>query len=131
VRVFGTLRAQRLKRATDGSEFARTILPRLKVEYQPNRYLFFRLVAEYRSERQDALRDPGTGRAILIGGNPADRRRTDRLRMDWLASYEPTPGTIAFIGYGSTLDGDRALTFRSLERVQDGIFVKVAYLFRK
>lgn len=131
VRVFGTLRAQRLKRATDGSEFARTILPRLKVEVQPNRYLFFRLVAEYRSERQDALRDPSTGRAILVGGNPADRRRTDRLRMDWLASYEPTPGTIAFIGYGSTLNGDRALTLRSLERVEDGIFVKVAYLFRK
>jgi hypothetical protein len=131
VRVFGTLRAQRLERASDGSEFARTILPRLKVEVQPNRYLFFRLVAEYRSERQDALRDPTTGRAILIRGNPADRRRTDRLRMDWLASYEPTPGTIAFIGYGSTLDGDRALTFRSLERAQDGIFVKVAYLFRK
>jgi hypothetical protein len=51
--------------------------------------------------------------------------------MDWLASYEPTPGTIAFIGYGSTLNGDRALTLRSLERVEDGIFVKVAYLFRK
>lgn len=131
VRVFGTLRAQRLTRESDGSEFARTILPRLKVEVQPNRYLFFRLVAEYRSERQDALRDPSTGRAILVGGNPADRRRTDRLRMDWLASYEPTPGTIAFIGYGSTLDGDRTLTLRSLERVQDGIFVKVAYLFRK
>jgi hypothetical protein len=36
-----------------------------------------------------------------------------------------------FLGYGSTLDGDRALTFRDLRREQDGFFVKVAYLFRR
>lgn len=131
VRVFGTLRAQRLNRERDGSEFARTIIPRLKVEVQPNRFLFFRLVAEYRSERQAALRDPATGRAILVGGLPTASRTTDRLRMDWLASYEPTPGTVAFLGYGATLAGSRALTFRDLERTDDGIFVKVAYLFRR
>lgn len=131
VRVFGTLRVQELNRASDGSEFGRTILPRLKVELQPDRAFFFRLVAEYRSERQSALRDPATGVPILIGGTPGAARQTDQLRMDWLASYEPTPGTVAFFGYGATLNGDSPLTIRRLERTNDGFFVKLAYLFRK
>lgn len=131
VRLFGTLAVQKLERKRDGSEFARTILPRLKAEVQPNRSLFFRLVAEYRSERQAAFVDPVSGLPILINGAPTAARQTDRLRMDWLASYEPTPGTVAFLGYGSTLRGERALTFRELERTEDGFFVKVAYLFRK
>ncbi len=59
------------------------------------------------------------------------RQQTDRLRMDWLVSYEPTPGTVAFLGYGSTLDGDQPLTLRDLRRINDGFFVKVAYLFRR
>ncbi len=130
VRVFGTVRVQHLRRERDDTEFARTILPRLKVEVQPNRALFFRLVAEYRSERRDALRDAATGMPLLVGATPSSATRTDRLRMDWLASYEPTPGTVAFLGYGSTLRGDRPLTFRELERVEDGFFVKLAYLFR-
>ncbi len=131
VRLFGTLAVQRLERKRDGSEFARTVLPRLKVEVQPNRALFFRLVAEYRSERQAMLVDPVSGLPILINGVQSPARQTDRLRVDWLASYEPTPGTVAFLGYGSTLRGDRPLTFRALERTEDGLFVKVAYLFRR
>ena len=38
-----------------------TVIPRLKVEYQPTRALFFRVVTEYQSQRQAALRDPTTG----------------------------------------------------------------------
>ena len=51
--------------------------------------------------------------------------------MDWLVSYEPTPGTVAFFGYGSTLDGARPLSLHELRRVNDAFFVKVAYLFRR
>jgi hypothetical protein len=51
--------------------------------------------------------------------------------MDWLASLEPTPGTVAFLGYGSTLDGDQSLTLRNLQRLDDGFFLKIAYLFRR
>ena len=107
-RLFATLTYSRLRRAADGSEFARTIIPRLKLEVQPNRALFFRVVAEYRSQRQAALQDPGTGLPLAIGGVPVAASRTDSLRIDWLASYQPNPGTVVFLGYGSTLDGDRA-----------------------
>jgi hypothetical protein len=130
VRVFGTLATQVLTRR-DGSEFARTVLPRLKAEVQPNRWVFFRLVAEYRNERQDALRDPVSGRPLLVSGAPVPRREANRLRMDWLASYEPSPGTVAFFGYGSTLESPRQLGFDDLRRRDDAFFVKLAYLFRR
>jgi hypothetical protein len=130
VRVFGTLTMQTLERR-DGSEFARTILPRLKAEVQPNRWVFFRLVAEYRNERQAALRDARSGLPIFVNGAAVPARENNALRMDWLASYEPSPGTVAFLGYGSTLRAERAMAFEGLERVNDGFFVKFAYLFRR
>ena len=130
-RLFATLAYSRLRRAGNGSEFARTIIPRLKLEVQPSRALFFRVVAEYRSQRQAALEDPVTGLPLAVDGVPVAASRSDSLRIDWLASYQPHPGTVVFLGYGSTLDGDRALTFRDLRRDQDGFFVKVAYLFRR
>lgn len=130
VRVFGTLTMQTLERR-DGSEFARTILPRLKAEVQPNRWVFFRLVAEYRNERQAALRDARSGQPILVNGAVVPARENNALRMDWLASYEPSPGTVAFFGYGSTLRAARAMAFSGLERRDDGFFVKFAYLLRR
>jgi hypothetical protein len=130
VRVAGTLAYSRLFRL-GGSEFGRSVIPRLKVEYQPNRALFFRLVSEYRSERQAELRDPTSGDLLLVGGALVPAHHTDRLRMDWLASYQPTPGTVAFLGYGSSLEGDHPLSVREMRRINDGFFVKVAYLFRR
>ena len=52
----------------DGREFARSTIPRLKVEYQPRRELFFRAIGEYRSDRTAALEDPATGAPLFIGG---------------------------------------------------------------
>ncbi len=131
VRLYGTLTYSRLVRSRDGSEFARTIIPHLKIEVQPTRALFFRVVAEYRSQRQAALLDPVIGAPLLVNGVVVGASRTDSLRVDWLASYEPVPGRVVFFGYGSTYEGDQALTFRNLRREDDGFFVKVAYLFRR
>jgi Domain of unknown function (DUF5916) len=130
VRVFATLAYSHLYRSRDGSEFGRTVIPRLKVEVQPTRALFFRVVAEYRSQRQAALEDPVTGLPLALVGVPVAATQSDSLRVDWLASYQPNPGTVVFLGYGSTSDGDRPLSLRDLRREQDGFFVKVAYLFR-
>lgn len=131
VRLSGTVTWTKLARVSDGSEFARTVIPRVKLEVQPNRALFFRLVSEYRSERQATLREAVSGREFIINGFiPAPINR-NRLRMDWLVSYEPTPGTVAFLGYGSTLDGNQTLTLQNLRRLDDAFFLKVAYLFRR
>jgi len=54
----------------------------------------------------------------------------DYVYVDWLFSYRPTPGTVAFLGYGSSLVEPSAFRFAGLSRVSDGFFVKLSYLFR-
>ncbi|MGH7657483.1 MAG: DUF5916 domain-containing protein, partial [Gemmatimonadales bacterium] len=75
---------------SDGSSFARTIIPRLKTEYQATRALFFRLIGEYRSERRDILLDPVSGNPLLVNGAVVPAEEFNELRMDALISYEPT-----------------------------------------
>jgi hypothetical protein len=115
----------------DGSEFARSLIPRLQAEYQPNRALFFRAIGEYRSERRTALRAAGSGEALFIDGEAQPPTRNNGLRVDLLASLEPTPGTVAFLGYGSSLVTDGDFNWSRLERVSDGFFVKLAYRIRR
>ena len=115
----------------DGREFARSTIPRLKIEYQPRRELFFRAIGEYRSDHTAALEDPVTGAPLFIGGvaQPADRVQRDAGGP--LASFEPTPGTVAFLGYGSSLETDEAFNWSRLPRTTDGFFVKLAYQIRR
>ncbi|HTK56779.1 MAG TPA: DUF5916 domain-containing protein [Gemmatimonadales bacterium] len=127
IRLGATLLYAKLSRVRDGSEFGRQIIPRVRLEYQPNRSLFFRFVGQYVSTRQAALEDAAGG--AITGGAPAGT--SNDLRIDLLGSYQPSPGTVAFLGYGSGLTGQQTLTFRDLQRVQDGFFLKIAYLFRK
>jgi Domain of unknown function (DUF5916) len=114
----------------DDSEFARAIIPRLRTEYQPNRTLFFRVIGKYRSERRSALVAPGTGEPLFIDGVAQPAERTNQFRLDLLASYEPTPGTVAFLGYGSSMETEEDFDWSQLERVSDGFFVKLAYRLR-
>jgi hypothetical protein len=130
VRVALTGTVFRLSRL-DGSEFARSTIPRLKVEYQPTRELFFRAIGEYRSERTAALQDPASGAPLLIGGEAQPQTAFNGLRVDLLASFEPTPGTVAFLGYGSSLETDAEFNWSRLSRRNDGFFVKLAYQVRR
>lgn len=113
VRMEGSLVRTRITRDVDGSLFALSTIPRLKVEFQPRRSLFFRVISEYRDETRLA----------------ADTRG---LRMDWLLSFEPTPGTVVFAGYGAGYE-QRPDLFQTeqLRRTSDGFFVKLAYQFRR
>jgi hypothetical protein len=115
----------------DGTEFARSTIPRLKVEYQPKRELFFRAIGEYRSDRTAALVDPATGAPLYVGGVAQPVSEFNGLRVDLLASFEPTPGTVAFLGYGSSLETDAAFNWSRLQRRNDGFFVKLAYQVRR
>ena len=123
--------ALRIDRERDGSEFARTVIPRLKVEYQPRRSLFFRVIGEWRDERRDALRDARTGELLFFDDRPTPPIEDKTLRADWLISYEPTPGTVAFLGYGSTLEAPDGASWSRVRRSADGLFVKLAYQFRR
>lgn len=129
IRIEASTIFSELSRRRDDSEFARTIIPRLKVEYQPRRSLFFRVVGEYRTQRQAALQDAITGALLYINGLPSQEQSEKNLRLDWLFSYEPTPGTAVYFGYGTTYED--IPNFTDLQRTNDGFFVKVAYMFRR
>jgi hypothetical protein len=58
-------------------------------------------------------------------------QRFNGLRLDLLISYEPTPGTVAFFGYGSSLETDRTFGIADLRRTSDGFFLKLAYQLRR
>jgi len=131
VRLTGSVTYFRLLRDSDDTEFARAVIPRVRVDFQPSRALFFRFIGEYTAERQAALQDPVSGDAIFIDGVGVLGRSDNNFRMDWLAAYEPTPGTAFYFGYGSTLQDGAALRFRNLRRANDGFFLKASYLLRR
>ena len=135
-------------RKTDGSTVGIRKIPRLKVEYQILRPMFFRVVGQYDAEEQAALYDDSRTyyaivRPIASAGFKSEQDlgfSRHHLRVDWLFSYQPTPGTVVFAGYGGSYDGYRdgtldaggaePLRLRDVQRVDDGFFVKLSYLFR-
>jgi hypothetical protein len=142
----------KVNRWSDRTNVVNSRIPRLKVEYQLSRAIFLRVVGDYNSYIQDALRDDSrTGAPIVFpdpvtgGFTPAYAYRSNFFRGDYLFSYQPNPGTVVFVGYGrgfqgfdttdpqwSTYDpnwrpGRRA---SDLLPVNDAVFVKLSYLFR-
>src|SRR5205809_2448715 len=120
----------RLTRARDGSRFSTANIRRLKLEYQLSRAIFFRYVGQHFAQDQVALEDPRTAQPILVGGAPAAAVVTNDFRNDLLFSYKPLPGTLVFLGYGTSLTEPEAFRFQNLSRASDGFFLKVSYLFR-
>ena len=79
-------------------------------------------------------RDEGLVAKALVAdldGVAQPAERTNQLRVDLLASFEPTPGTVAFLGYGSSMETEEDFDWSGLERVSDGFFVKLAYRIRR
>ena len=127
---------QEFNRWTDGTTVSIRKVPRLKVEYQASRFIFFRMIGQYDTQEKLDRRDDGRTNDPLLFQNPdgsfvrlAGFKR-NRVRADWLFSYQPTPGTVLFLGYGSSLSEPEPLKFRSLKRLQDGFFMKWSWLFR-
>jgi hypothetical protein len=123
---------QRITRERDDSEFATAFIPRVQAEVQPTRALFFRVIGEWTDESRDALYDAHLGRPLLAGGAAVPAFDGRGLRLDLLASYEPTPGTVAFFGYGASFGAGDDFFFRQEDviRREDGFFAKVAYRWR-
>jgi hypothetical protein len=123
-------------RLTDWSTVRRRQIPRLKLEYQASRAIFFRFVGQYDAHFRDAYRDDSrTGFPVLIrNANGTFRRtveqKTNNVRWDVLFSFTPNPGTVFFAGYGASMREPEAFTITDLERTVDGFFVKLSYLFR-
>ena len=118
-----------LEREFDDSRFSTETIPRLKVEYQMTRAIFFRLVGQYAARSRSPLLDRN-GNPILLNGVLDPGTKSNEFTTDWLFSYRPVPGTLAYFGYGSTMVESREFRFSDLERTRDGFFGKLSYLFR-
>jgi hypothetical protein len=129
--------AQIYWRHDDYSIAAKTLIPRLDVEYQLSRPIYFRLVAQYDAAYQNNLRDDSRTDLPIFLLNPANGQYTraaayqsNQLQLSGLFAYQPVPGTVAFIGYGNNLTEPQGFNFNPLRRVSDSFFVKFSYLFR-
>lgn len=135
IRVNASYLYSHFTRARDGTTLSRATVPRVRLEYQLSRALFLRFVGQYDNRVRDALRDPRDETPLAISSGDlfvrAGKTTIRDFRMDWLFNFVPSPGTVVFAGYGSSLTERDAFRFRDLERVRDGYFVKVSYLFRR
>jgi hypothetical protein len=139
LRVDGTYVLTHYRRRSDRSTVSVTHIPRVRLEYQINRSLFLRVVAEYRAAKRDALRDDGRTDDPILLFDPAAgiyrrelalAQESNGLRSDFLFSFQPTPGTVFFAGYGGSYRDRGRFRFGDLERTVDGFFLKASYLFR-
>ncbi len=120
----------RIWRRGDGSEFSTANIPRTDIRYQFSKSLMARIIAQYNLARQDGLRDPTTGWPIWIDGEPATAARAGSFQGQFLFQYEPSPGTIFYAGYSRVMKGDYGYQLSSMDPSEDGLFVKLSYVFR-
>lgn len=124
-----------VNRPSDGSRVSLQVSPRARVEYQLSRALQVRIISQYSLEIQDSLRDNSRTElpiAVLSGGQyqRALGFRDGRLRTDLLVSYLPNPGTVIYLGYGTSHTEPEVDDRRQLTRQNDAFFLKLSYLFR-
>ena len=129
------LRYQNLVRERDGALAFEAIIPRVKTQYQFTRALFLRAIVEYGAQMRRDLVDPFTGRPLLgcSSGDCSARSGSDAndFGIETLLSYEPTPGTVFFVGYSRQMEDTGRLRFRDVRPTADGLFAKVSYRFRR
>ncbi len=128
---------QQVNRPTDGSRVSLQIVPRAQLEYQITRAMQVRIISQYALSIQDSLRDNSRTELPILVRNPSTGAyerdlggRDGRLRTDLLFTYLPNPGTVVYLGYGASHQEPDALGRREFTRTQDGVFVKLSYLFR-
>ncbi len=128
------LRHETLTRQVGGQEYSSATIPRVRAQYQFTRALFFRTIVEYNSQDRQGLVDPVTGQPLQFcddgGCELRDGSDDHDIYGELLLSYEPSPGTVFFVGYSREMEDTRAFRFRDVTPRSDGFFVKGSYRFR-
>lgn len=130
------VRQTTITRKRDGSEYSSALIPRVKGQYQFSRALFVRGIFEYSFQRRDAPLDPATGRTLAYcsDGDCSDLSASEShdFHLEGLVSYEPSPGTVFYVGYSRQMEDldPQDFRWRDLRATEDGLFVKVSYRFR-
>ncbi len=129
------LRRTTITRQSDGSEYSSATIPRVRAQYQFSRAFFVRGIFEYQSSQRGALRDPATGAVLTYCDSDAvceARTGSDSydFHVEGLMSYEPSPGTVFYIGYTRQMEDLEAFRFQNVRPLAEGLFVKLSYRFR-
>ncbi|MDH5761082.1 MAG: hypothetical protein OEZ65_16080, partial [Gemmatimonadota bacterium] len=95
-----------------------------------NKSVFARAVIQHELEERAGLTDPATGLPILIYGAPRPTVSTGESMMQFLLQYQPSPGTIFYVGFSHARAGERTYRLRDMAPMAEGLFVKLSYLFR-
>ncbi len=114
-----------------GGVFSTVNLSRVRAQYQLSKAFLVRGIGQYEIEDREGLLDPRSGRPLLVGGSVVDPRRESAFQGQLLVQYEPSPGTIFYVGFSRLMEGE-GLSYRlnRMDAVQEGLFVKLSYLFR-
>ena len=102
----------------------------VKAQYLFSRALMARMILQYDLDEREALKDPTTGRQLAIFGQTQGRRSTGEFQGQFLLQYEPSPGTIFYIGFSRLMEGERSYRVSTMNPVEEGLFLKLSYLFR-
>lgn len=122
-----------MRRTSTGERLSVSSIPRLRLQYQFNKALFLRALAEYTLQERKPSQDPSNGRPLLFCQGAVCRPRRgleeNRLLAQFLLGYQPTPGTVFFLGF-SRMDQDSApFRLTGLKAQEEGLFVKLSYRF--
>lgn len=124
----------RLERVRDEVEHSTAVIPRVKAQYQFSRALFLRGIFEYGSQQRSALMDPTTGRPLFLCEDGSCEQRdgsiSNDFRVEGLLGYEPSPGTVFYLGYTREMEDASAFGFENVRPTRDGLFLKLSYRFR-
>ena len=123
-----------ISRKRDGSTYSTATIPRVQAQYQFSRSLFARVISEYAAQERGEVLDPETGRSLLrcdegecVGAEGSD---SYDFSVEGLVGYEPSPGTVVFLGYARQMRDATGFRFRDVTTRADGLFVKLSYRFR-
>lgn len=128
-----SLNRQTLRRKSDGSRYSAATIPRIRLQYQFSRAWYVRAIGEYGAQEEERLLDPETGETLYLCDEACealDGSEDYGLYGDVLLGYEPSPGTVFYVGYSRQMRDSQAFRFRDVTAVADGLFVKLSYRFR-
>jgi hypothetical protein len=120
----------RIWRHWNESVYSTALVSRITTQYQFSKALSARALVQYNLQDRDALVDPTTGLPILVGGTVVDASDTGSVQGQFLLQYQPSPGTIFYVGYTRLMEGDYSYGLVRKDPTADGLFVKLSYLFR-
>ena len=89
-----------------------------------------RIILQYDLDKREALKDPTTGQQLAIFGQPQGALSSGEFQGQFLLQYEPSPGTIFYIGFSRLMQGERSYRVSRMNPVEEGLFLKLSYLFR-